>query len=160
MGAPGGQLNPPGSTPPGKPAPKPATPTQLSPIQWAQQVLADVGAPVTANTTQDILAWMVNEEPASTWWGGYGPANAPSRINPLNAGDIGHYGYHATPLTGNTLTGGLGTYNTLEDAAAASAQMIHQGNMSGILQALMGNANLGQFTQAVETSPWASGHYG
>jgi len=145
-------------TPPKPPAPAPVS--NMSPTMWAQQLLADLGAPITGNTTQDIMAWMEHEEPASQWWGGYGTASAPSRFNPLNAGDIGHYGYHATPLTGNTLSGGLGTYNNLMDAAAASAQMLGQGNMSAIKAALMGNQGLQGFTQALESSPWASSHYG
>jgi hypothetical protein len=139
--------------------PKPPPITNMSPTQWAQQMLGDLGAPINANTTEDVLNWMQSEETTPTWWGGFGTASDPTRLNPLNAGDIGNYGYAGSPLTGNTLLYGLGTYPTLMNAAAASAQMVGQGNMSAIKKALMASDNPQQFLAALQSSPWAGGHY-
>lgn len=137
------------------PAPKPAAPTSMNPTQWAQLVAQDLGINVNQdpNAVLDILSWMPNEEPTSSWWGGYGTAAAPTRINPLNAGDIGNFGYSGQ-------ASGLGGYANLTNAAGATAQMIGQQNMSPILAALRAGDAPGAFSKALETSPWAGSHYG
>lgn len=130
-----------------------------NPTAWANQVLQDLGVQVTPNTTQDILSWMAHEEPQGQWWGGFGTAANPTRLNPLNTGYPG-FGYGPDPATGNTLSGGLGTYPSLSAAAQGAAATIEQGNMSGILNALRSNDPVAQFGQAVDASPWAASHYG
>ena len=127
----------------------------MSPTQWAQLVAKDLGINVQSdpNAAVDILSWMVHEEPTSTWWGGYGSPTNPTRLNPLNAGDFGQFGY-----TGQQ--SGLGGYPSLTNAAAASAQMIRQSNMSPILSALQQGLDPGSFSRALESTPWASSHYG
>ena len=136
-------------------APKPVAPTSMTPTQWAQLVAKDLGINVAQdpNAVLDILSWMPHEEPTSTWWGGYGTASDPTRINPLNAGDIGHFGYSGQ-------ASGLGGYANLTNAAGATAQMIGQQNMSPILQALRAGDAPGAFSKALETSPWAGSRYG
>jgi hypothetical protein len=112
---------------------------QYTAIDWANQVLADVGAPVTLNNINNILHWMVAEEPGSDWF---------DRNNPLNS----------SLNTGST--DGTGSYGSLADAAKATAQMIKQSNMSGIASALQSDSSLDAFSAAVVASPWASSHYG
>jgi len=133
----------------------------MTPTQWAQLVAQDLGINVSQdpNAVLDILAWMPHEEPTSSWWGGYGTATNPTRINPLNAGDIGKYGYAATPLTGNTLAGGLGTYGSLSDAAAASADMLRQHNMAAALAGLQRGDAPAQFTKDINATAWAQTKY-
>ncbi len=144
------------------PAPAPQ-PTSMTPTQWADLVLTDAGDPVNATTTSDILAWLPSEEPTSQWWGGYGTASDPTRINPLNAGDmvngVPQQGYSATPLTLNTLGGGLGTYPNLADAAAATAQMFHT-SFPGIQSALQNSEGGTQFGQALVKAGYAQSAYG
>ena len=154
-----GIINPPPQNPPPASKPPAAKPSSMSPTQWAQLVAKDLNLGNNPNAVTDILSWMKNEEPTSTWWGGFGSAAAPTRLNPLNAGDIGHFGYGADPVTKNVLAGGLGTYPTLTDAASASAQMIEQANMAPILQALQQGVDPAAFQAAAASSPWAGGHY-
>ena len=106
---------------------------------WASQVLSDLGAPVSQNNINNILHWMVAEEPGSDWF---------DRNNPLNS----------SLNTGSS--DGTGSYGSLSDAAQATAQMIQQSNMSGIHQALSSDASLDSFSAAVVASPWAASHYG
>ena len=133
----------------------------MNPTQWAQLVAKDLGINTTQdpNAALDILGWMPHEEPSSSWWGGFGTAANPTRINPLNAGDIGKYGYAGSPTTGNTLAGGLGTYGSLTDAAAASADMLRQQNMSAALAGLKRGDAPGQFTADINATPWAQAKY-
>jgi hypothetical protein len=107
--------------------------------QWTQQVLADIGAPDTANNEDNLLKWMTAEEPTSDWW---------DRNNPLNAS------------LGTSSTSGLGSYPDLTTGAQETADMIEQSNMSGIAQALHSNASPDAFSAAVVGSPWAASHYG
>lgn len=136
----------------------------MNPTQWAGQVLSDLGinAQKDPNAVQDILSWMKNEEPANQWWGGFGPANAPTRLNPLNTG--GGAGYTGDPVTGNVTSGGLGTYGSLDQAAQAVATTLRdpansQYGYAPIIQALMQGDNPQQFGQAVSASDWAGSHY-
>lgn len=133
----------------------------MSPTQWAQLVAQDLGINTTTdpNAVLDILGWMPHEEPASQWWGGFGTTSDPTRINPLNAGDIGQFGYAASPLTGNTLAGGLGTYPTLSAAAAATAQMLGQKNMASALAGLKAGDAPAQFTNDINATAWAGSKY-
>jgi hypothetical protein len=133
----------------------------MSPTQWATLVAQDLGINVAAdpNSVIDILGWMPHEENASQWWGGFGTAAAPERLNPLNAGDIGQFGYTGSPTTGNTLSGGLGTYPTLTAAAQAAAGMLGQSNMTPARNALLQGASPSAFTAAINSTPWAQDKY-
>lgn len=112
-------------------------PTSAS--NWAKLLLQDAGIKPTTNDVGNIVRWMQNEEPSYNWY---------DRNNPLNAS------------LGTASEMGLGTYPSLTVAAAYTAQMLHQGNMSGIYQALAQNADTTKFARAVIYSPWASSHYG
>lgn len=111
----------------------------MSQQQWATLLLQNVGAPVTQNNIDNIMRWMTAEEPTSNWF---------DRNNPLNAS------------VGTGTVDGTGSYATLEIGAQYTAGMIRQGNMAGIYQALMNDAQPSAFSAAVVASPWASSHYG
>lgn len=159
------------AAPAAKPTPTPTPPAatppaSMTPTQWASQVVTDLGFnPATdSNAVTDVLAWMQNEEPSSSWWGGFGTAADPTRINPLNMTGSAlqnPYGYAPTPLTGNQLGGGLGTYPTLQAAASAEAEGIKDTKgFAPILQALQSGAGLPAFTQALEGTGYAQSAYG
>lgn len=125
--------------------------TQTTPVPWTAEVwaaalLASINAqnpsanvPITANNIDNILHWMAAEEPPSDWY---------DRNNPLNAS------------LGTTSSDGLGSYSDLGTGAAYTAAMINQQNMAPILAALQQNASPTTFASAVESTPWASSHYG
>jgi hypothetical protein len=124
------------------------TDLSYTPTTWAEQVLEDVNAeapnaapvPIDPNTVGDILHWMPAEEPPSNWF---------DRNNPLNAS------------LGTSASDGTGSYPDLSTGANYTAKMINQSNMSAIRAALAADDPVGSgFSQAVVSSPWASGHYG
>jgi hypothetical protein len=106
---------------------------------WATAVLTDAGLPVTQNNINNIMRWMVAEEPANNWF---------DRNNPLNAS------------LGTTASDGTASYTNLATGASYTAKMIQQSNMSGIYQALQSDGTPDAFSAAVVASPWASSHYG
>lgn len=132
--------------------PAAGAPTSLSESQWADLLLEDIPAPVNATNERNIEVWMENEEPPAQWWGGYGSAAAPTRLNPLNA-SVG------SGSGGGVSAGGLGTYSNLATAAHYTAGMINQSNMAPIKTALEATDDPTDFGNAVISSPWASSHY-
>jgi hypothetical protein len=118
-----------------------ATQATLTPTNgiWATLVLTDAGLPTTKNNIDNMTVWMTNEEPATNWW---------DRNNPLNAS------------LGTSASDGTGSYPDLTTAAAQTAKMIRQDNMSAIYTALKNDAPPATFGAAVISSPWASSHYG
>jgi len=106
---------------------------------WATTLLVDAGLPTTSNNIDNVMRWMVNEEPASNWW---------DRNNPLNAS------------LGTSASDGTGSYPSLTIGAQYTAAMLRQQNMAPIFNALAANAPPATFGAAVISSPWASSHYG
>lgn len=125
----------------------------MSELDWIDLLLEDVPAPVTAQNEANVATWMEKEEPPGQWWGGFGSAQDPTRLNPLNA-SVG------SGTDGGISSGGLGTYPDLTTAAHYTAGMIDQPNMAGIKSALESSAPSSAFGAAVVASPWASSHYG
>jgi hypothetical protein len=116
----------------------------LTQYVWAAFLIEQLDAmgasvPLTLNNVDNIVRWMVAEEPPSTWW---------NRNNPLNAS------------LGTSAADGTGSYPNLSAAANYTAKMILQSNMNGILKALEANAPPEVFSASVVASPWASSHYG
>lgn len=106
---------------------------------WIVELLDRMGAPETMTNVDDMAHWMSMEEPWDDWW---------DRNNPLNtswgAGD----------------TAGLNSYPDLTAGNVATANTIEQTNMAPVLAALMkGDVGATAFGTAVESTPWASGHY-
>jgi hypothetical protein len=120
-----------------------ATVDSYTNADWAAQVLTDLGAPVTQNNVNNVLAWMAAENSPTTWTGSAGVNN------PLNNG-LGSGG-------GN----GTGSYPDLATAAAYAAKGLN-GGISGaapIGAALKANAPFSVFQATVINSNWASSHY-
>lgn len=138
----------------------------MTELQWADLLLEDIPAPVTANTEADVLAWMRNENYPGTWWGGFGSPSA----GPEPAGTQGGDGnlVHINPLNasvgsgsgGGISPGGTGSYPDLGAAAEYTAQMINQQNMAPIKSALEANDSQAAFGAAAISTPWAGSHYG
>lgn len=118
-------------------------------VDWATMVVEDTqslfGAPVKATTNEidNVLRWMVAENPASNW--------AP-RNNPLNNG------------YGSGGGAGLGGYPDLATAAQDVAGNLHNSSPSfgygAIAADLIGNASATQFSSDVVHSSWAESRYG
>jgi hypothetical protein len=111
---------------------------------WAIQVLQDGGFPISENNIDFMLWWMEHENSPSTWTGTAG-AN-----NPLNNG------------LGSGGGSGLGSYPDLATAAAYAAKGI-KGGIQGtgpLAGALSLSADPAVSVKALESSGWASGHYG
>ena len=106
---------------------------------WARIVLTAAGWPVTESSVTVITRWMRQENYIDSWW---------NRNNPLNNG------------WGSGGGGGLGSYNSLLDAAlyAAKALQTHPGYAS-IADAFARSAPTAEIEAAIWASPWASGHY-
>lgn len=110
---------------------------------FAASVCAALGVPASTDNVDALLGWFLGEQPPN------GPNAA---FNPLNIqeGDVGY----GTSGTGQT------NYGTYDQGVNATARVISQGNMSGILAAFRSGATCYDILVAVEQSPWASGHYG
>lgn len=112
--------------------------------EWATMVLNDLGAPVSANNLNNMLAWMLSE---NSW--------PPPRNNPLNNG------------LGSGGGSGLGSYPDLATAAHYAAlgmqgQITGAGGINGqpgIAQALVSDAPFAVFHQATINATWSGDHY-
>jgi hypothetical protein len=110
--------------------------TIQTPTQWADAVLGYANLPTTADDTDDILRWMVGEEPPSDWANNNNPLN-------INAGGTGS-----------------DTFPSLDASAQETAAYLGMSNYAGIYSVLASGGDPTAFSAAVVASPWASGHYG
>src|ERR1035441_9673604 len=101
-------------------------------FQWAETTMLQCTRPppITQNNLNNFTRWMASENPVYEWW---------NHENPLNINASG-FGYDSFP--------------NLTFAASRTAQVLSQGNMSGILNTLRENASLATFSAAVVNSPW------
>ena len=90
---------------------------------------------VTVNNVQNIMRWMVLEEPPNDWYHNNNPLN-------INAG-----------------RSGSDTFSSLDASSTATAQLIYN-SYPGILQALRTNAPTPVLSAQIVKSPWAYSHYG
>jgi hypothetical protein len=110
-------------------------------IAWAEQILADLGAPQTSANINSLVDWFALE-------GGGG------QNNPLNTTVV------AAGATGPINSVGVQGYATPDEGAAAIAQTLEQSNFSGILALLKGGGGLiGNTSIAGELSSWSGGGY-
>lgn len=106
---------------------------------WARIVLTAANWPVTESNVTVITRWMRQENYLDTWW---------NRNNPLNNG------------WGSGGGGGLGSYNTLLDAALNAAEALHtHPGYAAIVDGFARSAPTAEIEAAIWASPWASGHY-
>ena len=118
--------------------------SSMTNVQWAALVLQDGGWPVTQNNITSMLQWMASENSPATWTGTAG-AN-----NPLNNG------------LGSGGGSGLGSYSDLTKAAVEVAANLHAGNNGypAIVAAFQQSASPSVTAKAIQSSSWASSHYG
>lgn len=105
---------------------------------WAALVMTRAGAPVTQNNQDNFTRWMAAENPVSDWY---------HLNNPLNCG------------LNDGSADGEGSYPDLDYAATETAQVLRQGNMSPILNALQANSSLATFSAGCARSAWSTGGY-
>ena len=105
---------------------------------WAALVMTRAGAPVTMNNQENFTRWMAAENPVSDWY---------HFDNPLNCG------------LNDGSADGEGAYPDLDIAATYTAQVLRQGNMSPILNALQANSSLAAFSAGCARSAWSTGGY-
>jgi hypothetical protein len=106
--------------------------------------------PITSTDVTNINAWQQHE---GQWTvsGGNNPYYAPNMHDPLNTN---------LPMSGGHALDGTWSYPDWKTGITATVSTIKQQNMASILSSLTANDNLAAFTQALEGSPWAGGHYG
>ena len=105
-------------------------------FDWAELVITRAGKPVTQNNIDNVVRWMVAEEPPESWF---------HACDPLNANDLAEHNVESFP--------------DLTTAAAATAAVILQSNMAPIADALAEDAPLSQFSAACALAPWSTGGY-
>jgi hypothetical protein len=119
-----------------------------NPTSFSRAVLASLGLSTTQSAVTDFNAW----QQAEGQWTASGNYNAAQMHNPLNT---------RLNLPGSSNLGGLTTsYPTWAEGIQATVQTLKQANMSPVLQALSKSDNLSAFSSALESTPWASSHYG
>lgn len=111
--------------------------------EFAASVCGALGVPASTDNVDALLGWFLGEQP---------PDAPNAAFNPLNIqeGDVGY----GTSGSGQT------NYGSYDQGVAATARVIAQGNMTGILAAFRSGASCFEILSAVEQSPWAEGHYG
>ena len=122
-----------------------------TPTQFSLAVLRGLGV---SPSTADVLAINEWQQHEGQWTvrGGDNPYYAPNMHDPLNT---------KLPMPGSVDLGGeTRSYKTWADGVSASVSTIKQKNMSAILTALKGNADLKTFGAALESTPWAASSYG
>ena len=115
-------------------------------VQWAQQFLSLLNAPVTPGNVQFIYDWEKSE--------GSGGKN-----NPLNTGPVQQHPEWTS--TGEQFGGGAADYVTWQAGQFGSAYFLEhyqQATYSKILNALRANDPAGA-RAALIASPWAASHY-
>lgn len=117
-------------------------------LDFAQGLLATVGAPDTHDNEAAILTWMAAEQP---------PDNPNAANNPLN---IQAHGYpREGAITG---TSGSGQFNFADwnNGISQTANFLSQSRYAGILASLRGGAPAAATLSAIQSSGWAESGYG
>jgi hypothetical protein len=113
-------------------------------VTWAQDLLTEIGAPVTAGNEQFVYDWEKSE-------GGGG------QDNPLNQGDVP--GHPELTYTGSQYGGGAAGYVSVAAGLQGAADYLAMPAYAGVKSALLANNPAGA-EQALWASPWAGSHYG
>lgn len=120
--------------------------TAVSVGEWADELLALLGAPQTENNEDKIATWADAEQ--GDTWGDYG--------NPLNTTEPGFGGEeNREPETAVP-----GYPDLAAGAEAAAATLLgSSADYGSIVSNLRDNGSQSQFDTALEDSPWDAGHY-
>lgn len=110
--------------------------------EFAASLCTALGVAQSSDNIDALLGWFLGEQP---------PDGPNAAFNPLNIqeGDVG-YGESGSGQT---------NYGSYDQGVSATARVISQGNMSGILSAMQAGESCTDILTAVENSPWAGGHY-
>lgn len=123
---------------PVEPTIKPPPPSPHDPPGFAVALLNRLGITPTTSKVNFLNWWFDNE-------GNNGPPGQNGVNNPLNVSP----------------GGSVANYATMQEGVNATASVLEQSNFSTILNVFKNpNATGAQLAAAVETSPWASSHYG
>jgi hypothetical protein len=102
---------------------------------WAEDMLEAAHLPVGLNLC-NVLRWMAAENPPAHWWRNW---------NPLNVADF---------------TGPTHSFPGWFEGALATADVLRQSNMKGIVVALLNHqGDADYFSAALHDSPWSASHY-
>jgi len=144
------------------------TPSTISSIgDWAQAVLAAIGAPVTQNNVDNLTSWWNAE-------GGAGPQTGVAaniaNYNPLNVTlGYGSNGYGYDPGSGAFYPGTAATPGnnppvaslaSWDQGVAVTAGRLSQPFASGIVSVLQSNGSVGELSSAVVASGWGTSSFG
>lgn len=114
--------------------------------QFARALLGALGAPVTADNEAAMLTWFVHEQPPNSPNGAYNPLN-------IQNDDFAGLGYTKT---------GHGQWNFPDFTTGVQAvtRELNTRLYAPVKAALMQGNNPVGVLDAVQSSPWAAGHYG
>lgn len=117
-------------------------------LDFANALLAKLGAPATQNNRSVILAWMAGEQP---------PNSPNAQFNPLN---IQAHGYPGEG--GITGTSGSGQFNFADfnTGVTQTANFLSQSRYAGVVASLRANATAPWTLNAIQGSGWAASGYG
>jgi hypothetical protein len=139
----------------------------VTPVSWAEALLADIGAPVNANTVSTITGWEQAEGGAGPQ---FGVAGNITNFNPINVSlesKNGVYGYDpgtgvlypgAQPTPGNNPP--IASFTSWSQGLAATAARLEEPFAHSILADLQGNAPESATAAAVASSGWGTGDFG
>jgi hypothetical protein len=113
-------------------------------LTWAENLLKQMGAPVTPGNEQFVYDWEQSE-------GGGGA------YNPLNEGDVP--GHPELTTTGSQYGGGAADYANYADGITGAIDYLDMPNYTAVKAAIMAN-NPTAAKAALIASPWAASHYG
>jgi hypothetical protein len=113
-------------------------------VTWAQDLLQELGAPVTAGNEQFIYDWEKSE-------GGGG------QYNPLNQGPVP--GQPQLTFTGSQYGGGAAGYVSVAAGLQGAVDYLNMPAYAGVKAGLLANQPAAA-EQALIASPWAGSHYG
>jgi hypothetical protein len=112
-------------------------------VGWAQQLLKQINAPVTPETTQFVYDWEVSE-------GGGG------KFNPLNQGPVP--GQPQLTTTGQQYGGGAADFASWQAGLQGAVAYLNMPNFTAVRDALRKGDAVGA-RSALIASPWAASHY-
>jgi hypothetical protein len=136
----------------------------VTPVSWAEALLADLGAPVTPNNIGTLTGWAGAEGGAGPQWG---IPNNITNFNPLNVSlTSGPQGYGYDPGTGAYFPGSsptpgnnppIASFASWAQGLSATVDRLKEPFAAGILTDLQNNAPTGTTAQAVVASHWGTG---
>jgi hypothetical protein len=117
-----------------------------NPTQFAEAILEGLGAPLTANNEQTLVAWWEREGGAGPQ---FGVANNDDNYNPFNT-------TLAEPGAVSTNSAGVKSYTSWDQGIAATLSTLEEPAYASIVADLRANAPEATTAAAVGKSPWGT----